>query len=134
MARMEQNELSMLAKSLESIRTQPVRHSVRRMAFAYAFFESAIRYAEAGRHWRSLGKLARSILWWPFPFRLTEVKRPLERFRVLAVLLLRLAGMKPVPKESDDFMPPELHLLPSLKNGLAHAQRSHVRDEAGVLV
>jgi glycosyltransferase involved in cell wall biosynthesis len=105
MQRMEENEFRMLQKSVGRIALPEFRGRVKEMAFGYAYFESAIRYAEVGQNWRGLGKLARSLLAWPFPFRAGDTRRPLERGRLLLVLLLRACGLKAGPKRAEHVAP-----------------------------
>jgi hypothetical protein len=51
--------------------------------------------------WPALGKLTRFILTWPFPFRQDVVRRPLERYRSLVVLLLKAFHLRfPRPRPS----------------------------------
>jgi glycosyltransferase involved in cell wall biosynthesis len=93
-ARMEEYEFRVLAKTMARLGPARLHPRIRRKAIGFAYFAAAIRYEEAGRHWHSLLRLARSLVKWPLRYRPGEVRRPLERLRMLAVVLLRLLGLK----------------------------------------
>jgi glycosyltransferase involved in cell wall biosynthesis len=92
--RMEEFEFRVLAKTMARLGPARLHPRIRPKALGFAYFAAAIRYEEAGRHWQSLLRLARSLWKWPLPYRPGEVRRPLERLRMLAVVLLRLLGLK----------------------------------------
>jgi glycosyltransferase involved in cell wall biosynthesis len=96
-ARMEAAELRVLERSFSRLRSLQGRTSLRAKAFSYAYFESAIRYTEAGLCSRSLVKLLRSLLVWCCPYRYAELRRPTQRYKMLLVLLLRKLHLKSNP-------------------------------------
>jgi glycosyltransferase involved in cell wall biosynthesis len=104
---MEEYEFRVLDKARSQLWAGRVPPRVQRMAFGFAHFASAIRYAEAGRHWWSLCKLIQSFVTWPFPYSVGIVRRPLERHRMFVVLLLRLLGLKAPFHDLDRHEPPE---------------------------
>jgi glycosyltransferase involved in cell wall biosynthesis len=98
-ARMEEYEFRVLRKAMADPGPRRLHPGISQKALAFAYFAAAIRYEEAGRHWQSLLRLARSLWKWPLRYRPGEVRRPLERFRMLGVIILRLLGLKGPPAD-----------------------------------
>ena len=61
---------------------------LRRKAISRIRFSAAADYSEKGLRWRALGRIVRSLMGWPLPYRRDEVKMPLARVRLLAALVL----------------------------------------------
>jgi glycosyltransferase involved in cell wall biosynthesis len=95
--RMEEYEAKVLQDLLANTHELRGRPLLRRRALGRAAFSAAVRYTGAGHHGLALGRLLRSWLQWPFPFRRTEVVRRLIRPRALAVILLRLLRLRRSP-------------------------------------
>jgi glycosyltransferase involved in cell wall biosynthesis len=100
-ARMEETELRVLRKAFAEVPGLRGRWLLRRKTFSQAAFASAQVYAGGGHSWQALRRSLRSFLLWPVPYRRDEVDVPWARLRLLAVLLLRLVGLKrsPLPAE-----------------------------------
>lgn len=60
---------------------------LRRKAVSRIFFSAAADYSEQGLRQRALGRVIRSLITWPFPYRRDEVKTSLARLKLLGVLL-----------------------------------------------
>jgi glycosyltransferase involved in cell wall biosynthesis len=94
-ARMEENELKVLRKAFTGIRSLRWRLGFRLKTFSYAAYNAAYMYGAARRWLPALGRVLRSFLLWPLPYRRREVDRPLARPKMLAVNLLRLLHLRP---------------------------------------
>ncbi len=67
---------------------------VRLEAFSYYHRSSACTYDTAGMHVRALAQILWSIAVWPLPFSKRHCPTPLERPRILLVILLRMLRLK----------------------------------------
>ncbi len=93
-ARMEENELKVLRKAFAGVPELRRRFFFKRKTFAFAAYQAAYMYG-AARSWRpAVGRVLRSLLLWPVPFRRAEVDRALARPRMLAVLVLRMLRIR----------------------------------------
>jgi hypothetical protein len=70
---------------------------LRRKAYSYHYYASAYLYEQAGQHGRGLWQLARSLAWYPYPYRREDVRMSIARVRMLAVMLARLLHLRPAP-------------------------------------
>jgi glycosyltransferase involved in cell wall biosynthesis len=93
-ARMEANELKVLHKAFAGVPALRQRPLFRRKTFSFAAYQAAYMYGAAKSWLPALGRLVRSFLLWPFPYRRAEVDRYLARPRMLAVLLMRMLGIR----------------------------------------
>lgn len=93
-ARMEECELKVLRKTFAAVPELRGRVLLQARALGLAAYNAAYMYGLA-RNWpRALDRLTRSLLLWPLPFEMGEVHGRLARPRALAVLLLRMLGLK----------------------------------------
>jgi glycosyltransferase involved in cell wall biosynthesis len=67
---------------------------LRRKARGYLSHSCAFIYDAAGKRGAALVKMLESFAWYPLPYRRSEVQVSLERPKRLAVILLRLLGLK----------------------------------------
>jgi len=67
----------------------------RRHAYSYVSHSCAQLHGAAGNQTLAIQKLIASIIWYPFPYTRAEAGVPFVRARRLAVLLLRLLGLRP---------------------------------------
>ena len=67
---------------------------LRRRARAYVTCSSAYMYGAAGMQWQAIRRVLQSLGTFPLPFHRREVNVPMHRPRLLAVALLRQAGLK----------------------------------------
>lgn len=93
--RMEENNLKLLRKVFATSLGLRGNWVLRLQAHSYAARRSARTYDAAGMHFRGLTRMVRSLLLWPFPFPGGISTRRLERLRMLGVMTLRLARLKP---------------------------------------
>ncbi len=92
-ARMEEGEQKVLRKAFANVAALHGRFFFRRKTFGHAAYQAAYMYG-ASRNWLpALGRVLRSFLLWPLPFRRAEVDRFLARPKMLAVILLRMLHM-----------------------------------------
>lgn len=70
------------------------RWLLRRKAYSYVFHSSAYLFGALNRYPRAMGCSLRSFLWYPLPYRLTEVIKIGERPRRFFVNLLRWWSLK----------------------------------------
>jgi glycosyltransferase involved in cell wall biosynthesis len=63
---------------------------LRRKAYGYCSYSCAYMNRAAGRHFRALGELARSVFSYPFPYRRSEIRFPLARLRMWPIIMARL--------------------------------------------
>jgi glycosyltransferase involved in cell wall biosynthesis len=56
----------------------------RRKAYSYFCSSSGYMYGIAGDHWAAISRIVKSLSYYPFPFRRTEVRTPLVRLKILA--------------------------------------------------
>ena len=66
------------------------RRLLRRKAHSYAHYASSYLYREAGSPATALRRLLSSFLWYPLPYRRSEVRMPLARPKMLCISLLHL--------------------------------------------
>ncbi len=71
------------------------RRLCQRKAHSYCCYSCAYMYGAAGNQARALMNMAKSLAWYPLPYRRTEVSMTLARPRMLAVLALRLLRLLP---------------------------------------
>src|SRR6185369_4749833 len=55
------------------------RWLLRREAHSYSLYAAAFLHGAAGNHWRGVHTLLRSFLWYPFPYRRSDVRMPCAR-------------------------------------------------------
>jgi glycosyltransferase involved in cell wall biosynthesis len=89
--RMEDNELRVLQRALDREEVARGDTILRRRVLSYTLKSSAYRYDALGLRGRAVARLIRSMLLWPFPYRPDERITPLERPKMLALFLLRMA-------------------------------------------
>jgi glycosyltransferase involved in cell wall biosynthesis len=71
---------------------------LRRQAYGYTSYASAYMHGATGRHFTSISRLLRSLVWYPLPFHRSESGASFGRFRRLIVTMLRLVrAMKSEP-------------------------------------
>lgn len=92
--RMEEHELKVLRKAFATLPALQGRTLFRAKAFGLAAHSAAHMYGSARNWWRALSRLMRSLLLWPLPFSQKEVNGHFVRLRMLAVLILRMLGLK----------------------------------------
>jgi glycosyltransferase involved in cell wall biosynthesis len=93
--RMEDNRVKCLRKVFASDSELRGDWVLRLQAYSYAARTSAYGYDAAGMHLRGLARVVRSILLWPLPFPPGASTLRLERLRMLGVMTLRLARLRP---------------------------------------
>jgi hypothetical protein len=93
--RMEENRFKCLRTAFAANPELEGAWALRLQAFSYSARTSACGYEAAGLHFRGLTQVVRSLLLWPLPFPAGASTKRLERLRMLAVIVLRLAGLKP---------------------------------------
>lgn len=93
--RMEENRSKCLRKAFATNPELRGAWALRLQAYSYAARTSAYGYDAAGQHLRGLSRVARSFLLWPLPFPTGATTMRLERLRMLGVMTLRLARLKP---------------------------------------
>ncbi len=69
-------------------------HFLRKRAYSYVFYTSALNLKEAGRPTDALGMVMRSLASYPWPFHRGEVRTSFARPKSLLVCLLQLVGLK----------------------------------------
>ncbi|MDZ4754980.1 MAG: glycosyltransferase [Phycisphaerae bacterium] len=67
---------------------------LRRHAYSYVSYSCAHLHGTGGHQLLAIRWLLASVLWYPFPYTRTEANVPFARARRLAVLLLRLLGLR----------------------------------------
>jgi glycosyltransferase involved in cell wall biosynthesis len=93
--RMERKERMVLDRAFDMPELTG-RWVLRRKALGISSLGSCYDYRDSGRPIQAIKKLLRSLLWWPLPYRRSEVKANLVRLRVLAVTArMALFGKKP---------------------------------------
>jgi hypothetical protein len=70
------------------------RSMLRRKAYSHCSFACACMEGAAGRPARGLAQLAKSLLWYPLPYRRREVRFSLARLRLWPMMILRLLGLR----------------------------------------
>jgi glycosyltransferase involved in cell wall biosynthesis len=96
-ATMEETERRVLTRLFAEVPALRGRRLLRRKTFSQAAYASAQVNAGTGESWPALRRVLRSLFLWPLPYRRDEVNVSCARLRLVAVLLLRLAGLKPPP-------------------------------------
>ena len=115
-ATMEACERRILRK-MDERRVWKGRWLLRRKSYSYLTFSCCNMYAAEGRRVRGLVSLLRSLAWYPFPYRATEVRTPLVRFKQFIVILLRMLGLKPEePQPQAAFTDGRIDALEMLKH------------------
>ena len=71
------------------------RRSLRRKAISHFHYSCAHLYGAAGHQAFAIRRMMQSLAWYPFPYKRSETGATLARPRRLAVLFLRLLGLKP---------------------------------------
>jgi glycosyltransferase involved in cell wall biosynthesis len=75
---------------------------LRRKAYSYIDYSCSIMYGAAGCHAAALGTVLKSLVWYPLPFRRSEVRNRLARPKTLLMALWRLLrGAKGSPRPQD---------------------------------
>ena len=69
-------------------------HFLRKKAYSYVFYTSALNLKEAGRPADALGMVMRSLASYPWPFHRREARTSFARPKSLLVCLLQLVGLK----------------------------------------
>jgi glycosyltransferase involved in cell wall biosynthesis len=96
-ARSEQNERRMLHRAFATLPALRRRPLLRLKTLSHASFNAASLYGARRRWLSALGRLARSLLLWPWPYRRQDADgRLCPRMRMAAVLLLRMLGLFPL--------------------------------------
>lgn len=72
------------------------RWLLRRKAYSYVNHSCAYLHGAAGHHGTAVLNSLRSLAWYPFPYRRSEVGTSCERMRRLLVNLLRMSRLKPM--------------------------------------
>jgi len=85
--RMEENELRVLRRALEA---QAAPIWLRRKVISYTLKSAAYRYATAGERAKAIGRVTRSFLLWPLPFKADERITRFERTKMLVLFTLRM--------------------------------------------
>ena len=86
--------MKVLRKAFAAVPQLRGRVLLQAKALGLAAYNAAYMYS-LGRNWpRALDRLTRSLVLWPLPYQLGEVHDRLARPRALAVLLLRMLGLK----------------------------------------
>lgn len=93
-ARMEENELTVLRRALETLGTVRGDVPLRCKALSYALKSAAVRYLATGQPGRALARLVRSFALWPLPYRADERITRFERVKMVVLSLLQLAGVR----------------------------------------
>jgi glycosyltransferase involved in cell wall biosynthesis len=95
------------------------RRLLRRKAYSYVHHACAEILTAGGRHAAAAASELRSLAWYPLPYRRSDVTTHAERFKRLAVSLLRAARLKPGhrarPVELDSETPDAIQ---AARNGL----------------
>jgi glycosyltransferase involved in cell wall biosynthesis len=66
---------------------------LRRKAYGYCSYSCAYMNRAAGRHFRAMGELAKSIASYPLPYRRDEIRISLARLRMWPIIVARLLGI-----------------------------------------
>ena len=69
-------------------------HFLRKKAYSYVFYTSALNLKEASRPADALGMVMRSLASYPWPFHRGEARTSFARPKSLLVCLLQLVGLK----------------------------------------
>jgi glycosyltransferase involved in cell wall biosynthesis len=88
--RMEEAEMKVLLRALDSIEAVRDDLVLRRKVLAFTLRSAAYRYDAAGMRLRAVARVLRSLLLWPRPFRKDEMPKTWERPKMLTLFLLRL--------------------------------------------
>jgi glycosyltransferase involved in cell wall biosynthesis len=88
--RMEENEMKVLRRALDSIAAVRYDLPLRCKALSYALRSAAKRYEAAGMRPRAIWRVLQSMCLWPWPFRRDEASTWWERPKMLTLFLLRM--------------------------------------------
>jgi glycosyltransferase involved in cell wall biosynthesis len=91
---MIRSERQVLEKTFAANQLLRKNWPVRLQTFSYFHRSAACMYDTAGMHSRALGQIIWSIVVWPFPLSARVQITPLERLKILVVILLRMLGLK----------------------------------------
>jgi glycosyltransferase involved in cell wall biosynthesis len=97
---MIRSERQVLEKTFAANRFLGKNYLIRLQTFSYFHRSAAFTYDTAGMHSRALAQIIWSLALWPFPLSARVCLAPLERPKMLVVILLRMFGLKqsqPVP-------------------------------------
>jgi glycosyltransferase involved in cell wall biosynthesis len=89
-ARMEENEMKVLRRTLASLAGGLRRLPLRLRVLSYTLKSAAYRYDIAGSRRQAIWRLLKSVALWPFPFRREEAITRFERPKMLVLFLLRM--------------------------------------------
>ncbi len=91
--RMEQNELRVIRRMLDSVDGRKEGRLLRRKSLGYTYKSAAVRYLMDGNAGQALKRLAASVALWPLPFRPDERITRLERLKMAVLCVLKLIGL-----------------------------------------
>ncbi len=91
---METNEFKVLRKAFTELEVLRKQRLLRRQAFSFAAYTSALRYTDSGHQFRALIRTLWSFWFWPFHFPRGLLGPPFFRLKTFAVILLRLLRLK----------------------------------------
>jgi glycosyltransferase involved in cell wall biosynthesis len=96
------------------------RRWLRRKAYSYFNYSTAYMFGVSGEQTKALFGVLKSFVWYPWPYRRTEVRMSWARLKLLAVAFLRLLGA--LPREP---------LPPTVAAHRSVACRSRIADGVG---
>jgi glycosyltransferase involved in cell wall biosynthesis len=82
-----------LLRKLDQRKVWDGKRLLRRKAFSYLHYSCAYMYGAEGRQKMALRNVLRSLAWYPFPYRRSEVRMSLARPKTLLIILLRMLRM-----------------------------------------
>lgn len=88
--RMEEYEMKVLRRALESFPTVRNDWLLKLKVLSYTLRSSAYRYDVAGNRPRAISRVVQSMFLWPYPFRRDEAYTLLERPKMLTLFVLRM--------------------------------------------
>jgi glycosyltransferase involved in cell wall biosynthesis len=91
--RMEQNEMRVIRRMLDSSDGRREGRLLRRKSLGYTYKSAAVRYLMDGNAVQAMKRLAASVALWPLPFRPDERITRLERLKMAVRCVLKLTGL-----------------------------------------
>jgi glycosyltransferase involved in cell wall biosynthesis len=92
--RMDTADRRMLNDLFDRVDALRGRRILRRKAFSSAACSASLLYAAAGNQTKALARILESFVLWPFHYESGRLKTPMDRLKILGVILLRMLHLK----------------------------------------
>jgi glycosyltransferase involved in cell wall biosynthesis len=92
--RMDAADRRMLKDLFDQVDALRGRQILRRKAFSCAACTASVSYATSGDQATALARILESLILWPFRYERGHLKTPMDRMKILGVILLRMLGLK----------------------------------------